>query len=400
MHNRFPAIWKLQLNNSLVGFSQFLFMTLTLTVLSAEKASALWIGTAMTLVNVVYSLLTPFTGRIADRLGRPQTALIGLSIAITAGLFAHFFTDGISLTTGLLFMFAGCAFFFPSNAGLFSDAADTSLRGSLHKRVSGYNLGWSSGNLAGFMLFGLLAVVAVKTTFWLLIAALSLCAILLLPYLRLKPRPPAPTADRAFHPALPIFISMGRINLLICCMIGMALFTQLEKSLNLIAPALQARQLTGITLSGYSCGCLLMFTLLGRSSNWILKPWHLTLYQTAYLPGALALLLAASYGWLNFAVFFAAGIFTGLAFGASYTGSLYYSLRTPDNASRASGLHETHIGIGNSLGPAAAGVFLWQWQSAQLNSLAGLGLYMSIIALLALGYQAVMINSRIKPAIK
>jgi hypothetical protein len=83
----------------------------------------------------------------------------------------------------------------------------------------------------------------------------------------------------------------------------------------------------------------------------------------------------------------------GLGYGGAYTASLYYSLRLPEGASRAAGLHESCLGVGNTLAPGLAGLFCWWLWSvwppdAGGGGLFALGIWCSSVAALALLIQA------------
>ena len=87
----------------------------------------------------------------------------------------------------------------------------------------------------------------------------------------------------------------------------------------------------------------------------------------------------------------------GSAFGAAYTASIYYSLRLPHGAGRAAALHETFLGLGNTVGPALGGIALWWWSGLHLaNGLVGLGLFMTVLALIGLGLQVLMIPGAVR----
>jgi MFS family permease len=207
-------------------------------------------------------------------------------------------------------------------------------------------------------------------------------------YRNLPPAPPAPSGDRSPHPALARLTVMYRVNLFVGCIIGMALMTQLTKAF--VASGVDkdaAGSLVSAALTGYSACYTLMFLLLGQWTGWILKPIVLWLCQAGFLLGAGGLLALSGWGHYPLVLAFLCGALFGSGYGAAYVGSIYYSLRLPDGAGRAAGWHETFIGMGNTMGPLLAGVFL----SYVLPGVSGLGTFLLIAAVTMLVIQATMI---------
>jgi MFS family permease len=270
----------------------------------------------------------------------------------------------------------------------------------LHAKVSNYNMGWSLGSLAGFGLFGALASLPRQAGYFLAAAAFTLVALMLRPRLGFAARLPAASGDRSSLPELPRLTFMSRFNLLLTCVMAVALVSQLEKSFGTDLELDRARRLTGICLTCYSAGFVVMFFVLGRWSGWVLRPWRLLACQSGLLLGATAFALLSflhgTHGMhgmhgISAAGLAACGLIIGLGYGASYTGSLYYSLRLPAGASSSAGIHETYIGAGNTVGPTLAGLFLQLWGSRGGWPQAGLGLYMLAFALIGLLFQLALI---------
>jgi MFS family permease len=174
---------------------------------------------------------------------------------------------------------------------------------------------------------------------------------------------------------------------------GMGMMCQLEATL--VRAGLggaELRRTASLMMAAYPLGYIAMFTLLGAWDGWVLRPWRLWALQLGMIVGSAGLaalsLAAVPPVW----ALMACAALVGSGFGATYVGSIYYSLRLPDGASRAAGLHEMCIGIGNTFGPVAAGAFVAWWsagvEGASSRALSGLGVYMAIAVTVTLLWQA------------
>ena len=81
------------------------------------------------------------------------------------------------------------------------------------------------------------------------------------------------------------------------------------------------------------------------------------------------------------------GALFGSAYGSSYVGSIYYSLRLPDGVGRAAAWHETFIGMGNTMGPLLAGCFM----TYLVSGIIGLSIFLVICAIISALVQFVLI---------
>lgn len=383
-----PPIPLLQFFNALIAFGGVLSIMLGVSTWSRHQWEPWQIGLATTVVNLCYGGVVAQGGRLADRWGRARAgllgALVGLTGCLTALLIAHPWAALIAAMLG----FTGQALFFPGCAGLFSDAegAAGGPAPALHRKLSRYNLGWALGNLVCFFAFGLVGDDA-RVGYALAGSAFLAVFIGLWRWRRLPPQPPAPIGDRAPHAALPRLTLMCRINLSIGCVLGMAMMTQLDHALATGMPEPRAVELTSLVLSCYAGSYILVFVLLGRWTGWILRPWRLWACQGGFLLGAVGLLVCATLHPMPAWLLAGCGTAIGSGYGAAYTGSIYYSLRLPHGAARAAGLHETFLGLGNTAGPLLAGAFL----SCVISDLSGLGIFLAVLAVAILVFQAVMI---------
>jgi MFS family permease len=386
-----PPLFLLQLCNALVSVGSILALMLATFRLSTQWEWPAWqIGVVTTLANLCYGGLVFFGGRLADHWGRARSGILGAGIGLAGAITALLNEGPTGALAAAMCGMAGAAMFFPGSAGLFSDAA--SVAGGepppLHRKVRRYNLGWAAGNLASFVGVGLLLTQPREVAYSIAAASFIIVGVVLWRWRNLPPAPPAPSGDRSPHPALARLTVMYRVNLFVGCIIGMALMTQLTKAFVDSGVAQDAAgSLVSSALAGYSCGYILMFLLLGQWTGWILKPIVLWLCQGGFLLGALGLLALSSWGHYPLLLAIVCGVLFGSGYGAAYVGSIYYSLRLPHGAGRAAGWHETFIGMGNTMGPLLAGIFL----SYALPGISGLGTFLLIAAVSMLVIQGAMI---------
>lgn len=392
-----PRLFLLQSFNALIGAGSYLCFTAAASTWSAGGWGPRAVGFAGMAVNLCYAGLVAQGGTLSDRWGRARTAILGAGLALAGAVLALIGRDPVSTCIGLMLAFAGCAFFFPGNVGLFSDAGgdDAAAPVSLHAKVSSYNIGWSSGNLIGFGCAWLLSVAGLPTwsAFALSIVAFSVVAAVLWRWRNLPPSPPSAAGDRAGHPALPRLTLMARVALGIYCCMGMAFIGLIENSL--VQDGLDQDRAHGLAVAGltaYALGYVATFWLLGRWSGWILRPWVGLAMQGGMVIAALLMLAAGQLAWHGTAAICTCGFVLGLGLGTVYTPSIYYSLRLPHGAARAASLHETALGIGSTIGPALAGLFIaWYLGTSPGAGLSALGSWMLIVAAAVLAWQALLI---------
>lgn len=379
-----PRILLLQFLNLLMGGGCYLVAVSSFGVWSAAKWSSVETGMAVMAANCAYMAFVGFGGRLADGWGRARTGVTGALIAIAGATLAYLGASAWASAIGTVICFGGSALFFPGNAGLFSDARSGGGEAvPLHVKVSRYNLGWSGGNLTGFALAWYLAQGAVSRGYLCALIGFTVIMLVMVRWWSLPAAAPEASGDRCDHPALKLLTRMGRVGLLLYCLIGMALIALLENTLaKQVVPDIAHRVATA-ALAAYAAGYFSGFVVLGAWSGWVMRPWRLFAIATGMLLAAAGLVVCGLTQVLTVAPLAACGFTLGLAFAAVYTASLYYSLRLPNGAARAAGLHETFLGVGSTVGPLACGYFISLWSEA----LTGLGVYVAVGALLVLGWQ-------------
>lgn len=385
-----PHILVLQFLNLLMGGGCYLVAVTSFGVWSSAGWSAVATGASMMAANLAYGGFVGFGGRLADNWGRARTAISGALIAIAGAMVAVAGHSAWASVIGTVICFAGSAFFFPGNAGLFSDAKTSG--GDLvplHTKVSRYNLGWSSGNLCGFGLAWILADGPVGRGYWFAGAGFVVIAAVMLRWWALPAQAASPGGDRADHPALKLLTRMGRVSLLLYCLAGMALMSLLENTLAQQLDPSVAHRIATAALVAYAAGYFCGFFVLGAWSGWVMRPWRLFAIASAMLIAAGGFVICGVSHVVHITPLAGCGFLLGLSFAAVYTASLYYSMRLPTGAARAAGLHETYLGVGATLGPLACGLFLSAWT----NALTGLGVYIALGAVLVLGWQLTQLSA-------
>ncbi len=381
-----PHLLLLQFLNLLMGGGCYLVAVTSFAAWSQAGWSPMVTGSSMMAANLAYCLVVGIGGRLADGWGRARTAIVGALVTGLGALLAFAVNDPVAAAAGTVITFGGAALFFPGNVGLFSDAAGSGGgEMPLHQKISRYNLGWSSGNLSGFTIAWLLSLVDGGLR-WGYLIAVGGCVVIILALLRwwsLAPRLPAASGDRADHPALKSLIHMGRITLLLYCLLGMALIALFENTLAQNMPKTQAHTTATAALTLYAFGYFVTFGVLGWWGGWVMRPWRLFAI-TGMLPVAALGFVACGLAGISSPLPFAGCAFAlGVAFAAVYTSSIYYSMRLPHGAARAASLHETYLGAGSTIGPALCGGFLMLWR----DGVTGMGVYLLIGALVVLGWQ-------------
>jgi MFS family permease len=395
-----PSLRSLQAYNLLTGLG----ILLSIMTATAEWNRAGWsersIGIAMTVVNISYALLVFLGGRMSDGWGRGKTAVVGSAISASGCIVALVLPGPWTALSAAVMACGGSALFFPGNAGLFSDAVGEGRQASLplHVKVSRYNLGWSCGNLGGFIGFSLLAHRPATLGFAIALGLFAFVTACMFRWIHLAPHPPVAEGDRAPHPALSRLTLMGRSGLLIICVITMAQIGLLQVVLRgMDVPVETAQRWAGLTLVTYASCYVAMFLLFGIWGGWVLKPWRLWFLQLPLLAGATGYVAMGMCGEVRLWGLMLCGACCGVAFGAYYTASIYYSMRLPYGAARAMALHETFLGVGNTAGPLLGGLFLDRWLAGGYgSSLFGFGAFAMIGVVLVFGLQLALIPGAVR----
>lgn len=400
-----PPLWLLQFFNLLTGFGSLLTANLGIGVWKDAQWSPFQVGMAMTVANLCYAGVVACGGRLADRWGRAKVAIAG-SLLSALGVTLMLVVPGpVMALIAAMLAFAGPALYFPGCAGLFSDAEGEVGRAPppLHAKLSRYNLGWAGGNLGGFLGFGLFTWRPLG--YACALAAFLVIAAWMWRWRALPPRPPAADGDRAAHPAVPRLMLIGRCALLIACLLGMALISLVQDALGRLHPVGDRlaqdtmRAWASQMLTAYAAGYVCVFVLLGQWSGWVLRPWRLWAMQVGILVGGCGLLAMAATGHITRLPLVLCGLAIGSGYAAVYKSSIYYSLRSPAGAGRAAGMHETFIGVGNTIGPLVGGLWVYTWLAATGapgQAMFALSAFVVLCAVALLVFQAALIPGAVR----
>lgn len=293
---------------------------------------------------VPYIIASLISGRLSDRIGRRNIAVIGSVVACII-TFACARTTNIPLLIGLTAVFGlGIGFFWPPIIAWISDGP----RGAaLHKRLTRFGVAWNIGLLLGFALTGWVFRRWPQLAFDIPTLGLGVIIILLL----LPARPHHTEEENTFElPAVPAgrgfrktawFANFG-VRL---ANAGVAaLFPQLATRLDIAADA------HGGLLALINGTAMLMIAAMQVFTFWHTRLWPLWLAQ------ALCALAAAAIGVGNgMGVFLLAFALIGVVSGYSYQASIFFTLQEMTEKGKGSGLHEAFLAGGLLTGPLLAG---------------------------------------------
>jgi MFS family permease len=293
---------------------------------------------------VPYIIASLTSGRLSDRLGRRNIALIG-SVAACIITFGCARTTNIHLLIALTALFGlGIGFFWPPVIAWISDGP----RGeALHKRLTRFGVAWNIGLLSGFALTGWVFRRWPHLAF--VIPTCGLIVIIILFLLPARPHHteeenqfdlPAVPPGRGFRKAA--WIANFGVRLVNAGVA--ALFPQLATRLGIAADA------HGGLLATINFTAMLMIAVMQVLTFWHTRLWPLWLAQGLCALAAVAIGLGNGMG-----IFLLAFAAIGVVSGYSYQASIYFTLQEMTEKGKGSGLHEAFLAGGLLTGPLLAG---------------------------------------------
>jgi MFS family permease len=338
----------------------FLIMVAMPYKVLALGGGALELGLVGAIGAVTYIVSAPLTGRWSDRANRTLLCLAGGSLLIAAAVLAWLVRRLDLLLALQLLVGFGKALYWPAVQATLGDLSPGTARvGALGR----FNVAWSGGKTAGFLLGGLLLSCCGFRTVYLAGAAAVAAAFLLLPRGALVAAARQQTAEDDGSgrpaPANPPAADPDRLR------------TFLAMSWTANAAAYGAFGILHFHLPqwfahrgwdpghyGWFLGAVLasqtaVFLLLGGRVRLVWSATRLWLPQVGGLAAVAVIPWLADFRWLL-------GIapLIGLACGVSYAASIFYSLEAPAARGRNAGIHEGLIGAGGFLPPLAAGLMI------------------------------------------
>lgn len=307
-------------------------------------ASAGALGALGAVWPLPYILASLISGRLSDRLGRRNIAVIG-SVAACLITLACARTTQIPVLLGLLALFGlsiGC--FWPPIIAWVGDGP----RGvALHRRLTEFGIAWNIGLLSGFAMTGWVFRRWSHLAFD--IPTLGLVVIVVLLLLPARPHH-APQELAGELPAVPAGRGYRKTAWLANFGVRLvnagvaALFPQLATHLGIAADA------HGGLLALIHTAAMVMIVLMQVFTFWHTRLWPLWLAQ-----GGCAM-AAAVIGWGNSLwVFAPAFAVIGVVAGYSYQASIYFTLQEMTEKGKGSGVHEAFLAGGLLTGPLLAG---------------------------------------------
>jgi len=293
---------------------------------------------------VPYIIASLVSGRLSDRVGRRNIALIGSVVACII-TFACARTTNIPLLIGLTAVFGlGIGFFWPPVIAWISDGP----RGAaLHKRLTQFGVAWNIGLLCGFALTGWVFRRWPQLAFDIPTFGLGVIIILLL----LPARPHHTKEENTFElPAVPAGRGfrksawMANFGVRLANAGVAAIFPQLATRLGIAADA------HGGLLAVMNATAMLMIAAMQVLTFWHVRLWPLWLAQAVCAVTAVAIGLTNTMGLL-----LAAFAVMGVVSGYSYQASIYFTLQEMTEKGKGSGLHEAFLAGGLLTGPLLAG---------------------------------------------
>jgi YNFM family putative membrane transporter len=276
--------------------------------------------------------------------------------------------------------------------------ADVSKPSNLSRNLGGFNFGWTLGLMSGSFLSGHLGLwVAGESGAYSpaapYAASLGAAALLFCWIGIFDPGPKMEYVPDESGPILQIkryFLAKAWVaHLAIYASIGLAIF---------MLPRLAALPENSVSEAGQStihslraAISLAAFGAMLASARWHFRFYPI--YGGLGLAGAGIAIMAIGSG---FSVLLAGSLLLGLASGAIYTVSLYYSLGLPRTKTRGSSIHEALVGVGSAAGPALGGAAALIIASPRTPFAAGLIPIIAAMAAVTLLRRRVKIGNRLR----
>ncbi len=337
-------------------------LLLPMQALKSFDAGPLEMGLIGTIIQATYTIVCILTGRLSDRVGSRALYLPGAAIVSLVAIPIIYFSDslwGLYLAAPILGV--GLGFYW---APLEREMGETSNRGNLWKTAATFNCVWALGiclgSYGGPELYNWLSFEAGTI---LLLALSGLALILLIPPLRIEPRPETDSGK-----TIETRTSSTHL-LLVAWVANFSAYFAINGITNQLPYLGEKHPEIGLGMVGLLALSINLarfggFFALRRLNGWNYSPAWLFLIQ---LLAATSLLVLS--GANNLAHYFILLPLLGIFCSMSYSLSFYYGLSASSSAGRNSGLHEAVLSLGLMSGPLACGAAAWalpDWPAAAL----------------------------------
>lgn len=347
------------------------------------------------LYAVACLVASPFVTRAKDGLKLALIGLLGYGLLFPASIIVKtpLFFGGVS-TLG----FACMSLVWPAVQSWMGGERDPKKR---KRRLTVFNVCWTSGLAAGALLAGRLYDIDYRLPFCtvMLLAGVAWVLIATMPhekaYHRVDTTPGEVSAVERERPS-PYLWSAWLANLVGCALIGSsrAVFTKrvdelvAEGTLVVFSDSFPLETLASRAATQFSwlafALCMaraVTFAFQGRTHSWQDRLWVITVFQ----------LLAAAAFWVlgmthSLAVMVLCYLMAGINGGVAYFASMHYSLNEAAHKHRRSSVHEAMVGLGNFTGCFAFGILaerfgtVWPFLYTPVFILGAVGLQYTLLA--------------------
>ncbi|MBI3855792.1 MAG: MFS transporter [Planctomycetes bacterium] len=340
-------LWRYCLAGFLFNWLGFVFWFVIPVRAVGFHATSTQLALLQTTSTVFYVANCLFIGSLSDRVSRALLARLACVGAFAACALAVAAKSLGSLYLVVPLLGIAGSVFWPSVQGALGAEAGPSR---VEKVIGWFNVSWSTGKAAGFVLAGwLVATYGSSPALW-IAAAAALPILLLYPgdkVVRWEGSQESAAPDRA------AFRTIGYVANFLAFGIGAVFQSQFFKYLEATPFADDERRKVffGTFLGTMYATQTVMFVILQRGAGWT--------YRRSLLYGAQLLCGAAASG-VTFlhgpAAVLGAAAMVGVGLGFANASSIYYSLHGPADHGKYAGLHEAVLGTGTVLVPLAGGL--------------------------------------------
>lgn len=300
-----------------------------------------------------YALVCVFSGRIADRIGRKRSAIVGVFMTSVVWTLYTIAPNPYWLLAMVPFQGAFLGMVWPAVQAWLADRTAGNQR-ALNRNLGLFNMSWCTGLLLGPPLAGILWNDAHPSLPFYLCVGVNVVAVVVLlltagggPGLA-KPAQASATGAEAVdcHQLWPVFMKLAWLGNFASWFAGSAVGTMFPK-LGLSAELGLTHAQVSYIVFAYWAALFTSFFLARTTQRWQFRLVPLIVAEVLSLSvmGAAALFARSGVG---FALCFAGA---GICSGVTYVSSLFYSINGPsESCARRAGYHEAVLGAGSTIG--------------------------------------------------
>lgn len=326
------------------------FLALPIYALSVS-ASPLEIGLIGALGGLIYSLMARSLGGLSDRYSKKSFVILGAALEAVVSALYPFCTSTQLLIPVRMIQSLGLALFWPAIEAMI---AEETTNETVERVLVGYNISWSTANIASSPLAGfLITAFTLALPFYVSSALAFAIAIILLALLNGTKHDPSPIKAVQTEPVA--LTSRPRRLAFFLPVIGAFTFAFNSGIVGTLFPVSATR----LNISAFQIGLLfflsnLIQTLVFVFSERLIQKFKKTSFPIGAAAFAVSLTLMALAG--DAVAFVPSFLGLGLGQGILYSASLYYLLvEGGENKGHATGSFESTLGLASFLGPLVGG---------------------------------------------